>query len=514
MDASVIEGYIEKVYGYSIGHTYSRDEADELAQEILFTAVKELPKLRDESRFEPWLWGIAGNVTKRFRRNMGKQRAMYSYDTLENITYEDEYFDDREEVYASLRKKIAMLSSIYRDIVILYYYDGLSTKQISERLCIPEGTVTWRLSEARKKLKKECCDMETTALKPVKLGICMSGNGNYNGTTMPFPNAYISDALSQNILYHCYEQAKTVEELAKLCGVPAYYIEDSLANLIRREAVSEAVRGKYRTEFIIYSDKTDEYYKKAYVLFEDLTVPFVSAMTKLTEGVENIGIYTAEKVNDELIYLYGLMAIEHLYDRFNPIKTQGYKTRYDGNSWSYHAHLISGAKYRIRGLGKQLSANLGSHGTYSHTSYQFGGFSYRKMMYDNEINICEDLLSGKPIQDTESAASAIEKGYVLRRDTGLFVTVPAFTKEHHERFKSLVDDIFAAVIVDYAGAVKEYVDGYKKLFPTHLEDEVLLACNYLFLSLYATAVCDIAQKKGLLLPPRKGAICDVLIQLR
>ena len=52
-----------------------------------------------------------------------------------------------------------MLSALYRDIIVLFYFDGLSTKQISEKLNIPEGTITWRLSEARKKLKKECDTM-------------------------------------------------------------------------------------------------------------------------------------------------------------------------------------------------------------------------------------------------------------------------------------------------------------------------------------------------------------------
>lgn len=56
MKANIIESYIEKVYGYAVNRTYSREEADELAQEILFTAVRELPKLKDDSKFEQWLW--------------------------------------------------------------------------------------------------------------------------------------------------------------------------------------------------------------------------------------------------------------------------------------------------------------------------------------------------------------------------------------------------------------------------------------------------------------------------
>ena len=49
MDANIIESYVEKVYGYAVNHTYSREEADDLSQEILFTVVRELPKLKDLS---------------------------------------------------------------------------------------------------------------------------------------------------------------------------------------------------------------------------------------------------------------------------------------------------------------------------------------------------------------------------------------------------------------------------------------------------------------------------------
>ena len=94
MTPDKIEDYIEKVYGYAVHHTYSSDEADELSQEILYTAIRELPKLRDDSRFEPWLWGVAANVTKSFRRTMGKYRAVYSFDVPEDIPFYDS--DDYE----------------------------------------------------------------------------------------------------------------------------------------------------------------------------------------------------------------------------------------------------------------------------------------------------------------------------------------------------------------------------------------------------------------------------------
>ena len=199
MENGIIAEYTERVFAYALKRTFNYDEAEELSQEILVTAIKELHKLKNEESFEPWLWGIAGNVTKAFSRKMGKQRAMFSYDVPEDIVYDDGTDDKSEQELSVLRAQIAMLSKAYRDIIVFHYYDNLSVKQISERLSIPEGTVTWRLSEARRKLTKECNEMNETALRPKTMHINIHGNGNYNGTTVPFPTVYIDDALSHGL---------------------------------------------------------------------------------------------------------------------------------------------------------------------------------------------------------------------------------------------------------------------------------------------------------------------------
>lgn len=149
-----------------------------------------------------------------------KERTVYLYDIPDSYLQEQQLDQSDEELYSYLREKIAMLSKIYRDIIILYYYDYSSTKEISQRLAIPEGTVTWRLSEARKKLKKECRTMNETAFRPQKMWIDIYGSGEFNGESKPFPFQFINDALSQNILYYCYEKPQDIESLAKLCGVP------------------------------------------------------------------------------------------------------------------------------------------------------------------------------------------------------------------------------------------------------------------------------------------------------
>lgn len=505
--ASRLEQYVERVYGYAVGRTFTRDEADDLSQEILFTALRELPKLRDENKFEAWLWGVAANVTKRFRREKGKQRALYSYESLDDLR-EDAYDagEENEVLYDVLRTKLAMLSALYREILILFYYDGLSVRQISERLQIAEGTVTWRLSEGRKKLKRSVLDMQETALRPVKLYIGITGTGDYNGTTIPFPSSYISDALSQNLLYDCREEGKTVEQLSELRGVPAYYIEDRLDNLVKREAM-KVTAGKYLTATPVETEETAAYLLGERGLFEPIVEPFIDALKTLAGKVPSLGIYTAGKPEEELIYLYAVLALEHLNPKYNPVPYVDHPVRYDGYRWGY---VVRQWRVNYPGMGRGQSGNWG--GRYMHISYSLCGFS-RKMMGGNQVDFCESLLTGEPFENKEIAASAIKDGYVVRSDDGtLTLTVPAFTLDQKARFDEFVDEAFAGCISAYAEAVKRFSSGYRKMFPAHVAEDVERFCNYFFLSVFSMHIGPMAQEKGLLVSPPQGRACDVLLE--
>lgn len=515
MKPNIIEGYIEKIYGYSVNHTYSRDEADELSQEILFTAIRELPKLRDEKRFEPWLWGIAANVTKSFSRSIGKRKAIYSFDVPEDLPFEESDDCQNEEIYDVLRTKIAMLSEIYRSIIILYYYDGLSTKQISEKLNIPEGTVTWWLSEARKKLKKELGNMNETALRPVRMSIGIYGNGDYDGKRKPFPSVYIDDALSQNILYYSYEKPRTVGELAKLCGVPAYYIEERIHHLLKYEAMVEASKEKYQTDFVIWSDKYGIYCeenaeKTLMPIMDDL----LKALKKVSVQAMKLDFYKAEKNETDLFYLFGVLAFSYASSKYCRLPYPWFKKRFDGNEWSYIGNVETGQHKRM-GIGVQYCANLESRGSYSHKTFNsINGITFRPMMYDNYINVCEDILYDGKTDDVESLANAIKDGYVIKRNDGsFFVTTPAFTIMQTESFNKIVETYLIPYIGEYAKLVYRFVDGYKKLFPNHLQDDADRMCHNMFFGMFAVIVAY-AQRTEQIKMPSKGCYCDILQQFK
>lgn len=515
LDNAILTKYIDRIYKYAVNKTYSRDEADELSSEIILQALNSLNNLHDDSKFEPWLWSLADNTAKVFKRKRGRERAIYSFDNFNpEQGDEDEYLFEEEEIFEDLRIKISQLSGMYRDIIILHYYDNLTCSEISRKLGIPEGTVMWRLSEGRNRIKKETTEMNDKALKPVKLNISINGNGNYNGKDRPFPWTYINDALSQNILWHSYESAKSIEELSKLCGVPAYYIENSVENLIKREAMIKTDKIKYRTDFIIYGDQVIQYAMSAHDKFTSaIAEPFIQTLKGFTKAVIETGIYTAGKSEEELIYLFGILALEHLNLKHNPIPAVPYKVRYDGNEWAYHAHGPVTLHKPGMGLGAQKSLNQGSEGSIAHYSYNFNSFKYREMMTDDKINICEYILYGRSLAESlkEKASILIKSGYLKSADNTLSVQIPYIDFHKKLIFDLLADDHFTKIMDVYKESVEKFASGYRKLFPVHLHDDVNRACNYLFIMLFVV-IAEYGQAKGLLTPPPAGNVCDVLIQ--
>ena len=192
-----------------------------------------------------------------------------------------------------------------------------------------------------------------------------------------------------------------------------------------------------------------------------------------------------------------------------------YLTRYDGNKWSYHAILSEENKKTktARGLGIERCGNVNEKGKAYFTAYHFGGFSYRRPMNVAEIKVAGEILKADEVSDKEKAAYLAAKGFAENLgDRKIKLLVPYFTKDEKEKFDKLRDEIMVDVMGDYTEAFNKYVKGYIKLFPKHLEAEVLRAAENSYISLFATQIVKIAQEKGLLKIPHINSCCEVIIE--
>lgn len=155
------------VKGTAYKITGNEFSAEDASQDAFVSAWIKLDKLREYSKFGPWVCSIAKNCAKNIVVHYANTVANMSLDLVENFdlsTAEDSEFDEifKAEDRSELHGKVEALSEKIREAVKLHYFEGLSVAQIAEKLSLPAGTVKWRLSEGRKQLRKEYGIMEKT----------------------------------------------------------------------------------------------------------------------------------------------------------------------------------------------------------------------------------------------------------------------------------------------------------------------------------------------------------------
>lgn len=438
-----------------------------------------------------------------------------SFDEVTALAPEDDYDFESDEEYQNLRRSIAQMSAVYRDIIVMHYYDNLSCKAISKSLGLPEGTVTYRLSLARTKLKERCNQMNETALKPAQLKIRIHGEGNYNGEDKPFPWQYIDDALSQNILWYSYREPKTVEELSALTGVPAYYIEDRIDNLIKREAVIQPTKKMVQANFLIFDKEINAYAPAhsgdfAAAVSED----FYRLSLQLAEKMLSSGLQISNRSIGEFQCLLSLMLLDKFVPDCRPVEYKRFETRYDGGRWEYVGFYNDGSCGGDVGLSMEKSMNSFDKGKLAHYSYHFAPFIYRKMMYDYEIDVCQAVLQRHELSEAqkETASKLIADGYLAKDESGRVVcNVPVFTKEQYDLFLVSAKTIFADFLPFYTKEVKKYLDGYLKLFPKHLKDAAERNGFYVFIAIFKAVAASWLRSGKINIP--NGAVCDAFIMM-
>lgn len=122
----------------------SQQDAEDAMQEALCTAYEKLYTLKDAEKFRSWLLKIAANSAYDILRRRGRTVPL---EDLEPAAA------DHTEDKLGLWMAVQQLPSDYRTVVVLFYYEDLDVREISQITAIPEATVKTRLFRARQRLK-------------------------------------------------------------------------------------------------------------------------------------------------------------------------------------------------------------------------------------------------------------------------------------------------------------------------------------------------------------------------
>ena len=163
---------LDKLFGFCYARTNDSYEAEELCSDIIYDLVKAARSDGEIESVYPFIWRVARNVYADFSNNRRRRAETIYEGNSEEILLgiaEGDASDDTEEQLTSVYRRIAFLTKAYREVMIMFYIDGLSTAQIAKKQETSEGAVRQRLFSARQKIKSEVKEMRETYNKPVSL---------------------------------------------------------------------------------------------------------------------------------------------------------------------------------------------------------------------------------------------------------------------------------------------------------------------------------------------------------
>ncbi len=141
------------MYRYALGMLCSPHDAEDAVGETVLKAWASLETLKAAGSFRAWCFAILANQV----------RSMLRARSRTELTERPEQYGDRagmqdgkqnDEQEGELWQLVTELPAKFRNLVILYYYEGFSVKEIARMEELSEGTVKSRLCRAREKLKR------------------------------------------------------------------------------------------------------------------------------------------------------------------------------------------------------------------------------------------------------------------------------------------------------------------------------------------------------------------------
>jgi RNA polymerase sigma-70 factor (ECF subfamily) len=133
--------------------------AEELAQETLLRGFRALRTLNDPDKFGTWLCGIAVRICLDWYKS--KERGQVPFSTLDNVEEvlgqaagETEPDLDRADEVRRLLAEVEALPEDCREVVMLYYYQDVTYRDLAVTLGVSPATINARLTRARALLRE------------------------------------------------------------------------------------------------------------------------------------------------------------------------------------------------------------------------------------------------------------------------------------------------------------------------------------------------------------------------
>ncbi|MFA6159738.1 MAG: RNA polymerase sigma factor, partial [Parcubacteria group bacterium] len=159
----IIERYQGKLFAYLFRLIGSRDEAQDILQDVFLKAYRNLQSYDTARKFSSWIYRIAHNEAVNFIKRRALKRFIpwediaATKDKLEMMSFEEGADKAwlRKEIGKEVNVALDKMPFKYKQVLVLRYFSDKSYEEISEILGKPMNTVGTLISRAKQKPSQE-----------------------------------------------------------------------------------------------------------------------------------------------------------------------------------------------------------------------------------------------------------------------------------------------------------------------------------------------------------------------
>lgn len=174
--AELASTYGTKIYQLAFRYMKNREDAEEVAQDVLLKVVRKIDAFRGDSALSSWIYRITFNTAMSRLRNAKTARTSEAYEesldgrlngdpvTPREVADWSSLADEqvmRSQMRRRLMKAVLELPPIYRVPVVLRDIQGLTTEEASAVLNVKDQTLKSRLHRGRLILRQRLADFAT-----------------------------------------------------------------------------------------------------------------------------------------------------------------------------------------------------------------------------------------------------------------------------------------------------------------------------------------------------------------
>ncbi len=462
-----IQELAKSLLSYCTTRTSTQFDAEDLAHDILLELYNSAENLRDENAFYAFMWAIASNVYKQWcKKKNGRQEAALTEDLAQ---FEEPLTEENDDVYL-LRRELTLLSKKYREAVVLYYIENLSCPEIAHKLSISESMVKYLLFKSRKFLKEGIAmnrNYGTQSYNPKQLTLLFWGNGDNHYQHL------CDNKISQNILFACYNNKLTAEQISLEIGVALPYMEEQLSDLLENDFIKLDGKRYYTNIVLLTEDLITEVHAKTAKLQAHIVDVLQQAVDEQEQDVRKIGFVGSDMPLSSYrwqtsAYLLRKAFVEILQNRIKPTYP---KDKYGIERFVWGQEKTAVKEDWLSRFGFAISSVNNPEGdSVQFMDFPINGERIHRYFFNRQsaTNVFLDIAKGKvqsfSQNDKALAADMVRMGYVVNEEDLLTVNAPIFTEMQFGQ----LSQIFSFTAEKLADAAEVLLATVTKIIKNHI----------------------------------------------